>query len=281
MDDRPLRYRRIGTELENANPRINQTALITGASSGIGYELARIFAEHGYDLVLVSRNESALHIYAAELSKHHGISAKVIGKDLSLSSAPFEISDQLKRENIFVDILVNNAGAGIYGPFLKTDLSLEIRILELNIVALTALTKLFLDEMIKKKKGKILNVASTAAFLPGPLMAVYYASKAYVLSFSEALSRELKGSGVTVTALCPGPTQTAFQKNAGLSGVRLLKKSVMIDAGSVARDGFEGLMKGKTIVVSGFLNKILVFSVRFLPRDFITAIALFLQKKLS
>lgn len=267
--------------MENANLRTNQTALITGASSGIGYELARIFAEHGYDLVLVSRNEPALHVLAAELSKLHGISAKVIGKDLSLSSAAFEISNQLKRENIFVDILVNNAGIGIYGPFSKTDLLLEIRILELNIVALTVLTKLCLVEMIKKKKGKILNVASTAAFLPGPLMAVYYASKAYVLSFSEALSRELKGSGITVTTLCPGPTRTAFQKNAGLSEIRLLKKSAIMDAGPVARDGFDGLMKGKTVVISGFLNRILVFSVRFLPRNFTTAAILFLQKKLS
>ena len=260
---------------------MNQTALITGASGGIGYELARIFAEHGYDLVLIARNEPALQVYAAELSKHYPISAKVMGKDLSLPSAPFEIADQLKRENIPVDILVNNAGAGLYGFFSETDLSLELKMLQLNIVALTALTKLMLAEMIKRRRGKILNVASTAAFQPGPLMSVYYASKAYVLSFSEALSCELKGSGISVTALCPGLTLTGFQKNAGLSEVKLLKKWVMMDAGSVARAGFVGLMNGKSMVVTGFLNRILVFSVRLLPRNFITAVARFLQEKSS
>lgn len=265
--------------METSSATVRQTALITGASVGIGYELARIFAEHGYNLVLTARNESALQVYAAELSSRHKIAVKVIGKDLSLAAAPFEISDQLKRENISIDILVNNAGAGIYGPFSKTDLSIELNILQLNIVALTALTKLMLEGMIQRKRGKILNVASIVAFQPGPLMSVYCASKAYVLSFSEALWRELKNSGITVTALCPGPTRTEFHKRAGLSRIRSLKKSIMMDARSVAQVGFEGLMKEKDVVVAGFVNKILVSSVRFLPRKLITALVQFLQDK--
>src|SRR3990170_3197210 len=248
-----------------------ETALITGASSGIGLDLAELFATDQHNLVLVARNEKILSRLADELGKAYRISVKVLIKDLALASAPNEVFAELQRESIHVDILVNNAGFGTHGFFAETDLATELQEMQLNMVTLTHLTKLFLREMLKKGKGKILNVASTAGFQPGPLMAVYYASKAFVISFSEALANELNGTGVTVTCLCPGPTRTDFQKRAYMQKSRVAGGRLM-NSQTVARIGYEGLMKGKTMVIPRWDNKILAQSVRFGPRKLVTSI---------
>jgi short-subunit dehydrogenase len=190
------------------------TALITGASAGIGYELAKLFAHDRYNLVLVARNRDTLEQFATELQTQFGISARAVALDLTAQSAPQLLFDQLQRDGVLVDILVNNAGYGVYGEFAQMPEQEILGQIQLNITALTLLTKLFLAPMFERRSGKIMNLASTAAFQPGPLMAVYYASKAYVLSFSEALANELRGSGVTITCFCPGPTDTNFQKRA-------------------------------------------------------------------
>ena len=194
------------------------TALVTGASSGIGLELARLFAHDGYDLILVARSVEKLDRLGAELSARHGIRARTVGADLGSPDAPGAIAETLKQAAVRIDVLVNNAGYGVHGPFAKTELQTELDLLRVNVVALTHLTKLLLPTMLARRAGRILNVASTAGFQPGPLMAVYSASKAYVLSFSEALAEELAGTGVTVTTLCPGPVLTGFQARAGLDG---------------------------------------------------------------
>lgn len=241
------------------------TALITGASSGIGYELAKCFARNGHALVLVARSVSVLETLADELKSDHGVSVMVIAKDLAKPNTPEEIYRELGAAGVEIDILVNNAGFGHYGLFRETSLSEELDMVQVNIVALTHLTKLLLPRMVERRRGRILNVASTAAFQPGPMMAVYYASKAYVLSFSEAIREELRGTGVTVTALCPGPTRTAFQKNAGIERIRLVQWTSM-DARQVALLGYHGLMQGKRLVVPGLFNKLTVLGVRLAPR---------------
>ena len=256
-----------------------KTALITGASSGIGYELTRLFAKDGYDLVLVARSEKQLVQLAQELKEKFGIAVRVIVKDLSDASAPEEVFTELQQEGITVDVLVNNAGFATYGMFAETDLAAELQEMQLNMVTLTQLTKLFLPGMLKRRQGKILNVASTAAFQPGPLMAVYYATKAYVLSFSEALANELHGTGVSVTALCPGPTESGFQKRANMEDSVMVSGKKIMDAASVARAGYRGLMAGKTIIIPGLRNKILAESVRFSPRKLVTQIARTMQER--
>ena len=255
----------------------NKTVLITGASSGIGYELARLFARNKYNLVLVARNLSRLNQMAQEFSRDFGISSKVISKDLSEPSASSEIFKELESASIHLDILVNNAGFGIYGLFWETDLKAERDLIEVNVASVTQLTRLFLPEMIRKKSGKILNVASTAAFQPGPLMATYFASKAYVLFFSEALANELKGTGITVTALCPGPTQTDFQRRSKTENIREGSLGLM-KADQVAKAGYEGLMKGTVVVIPGFLNKFTAFIIRFLPRNFVTKLVRWVEE---
>lgn len=251
------------------------TAFITGASSGIGLELARLFAQHGYNLVLLARNRAQLHEIAATMS---GISVHVIAKDLAHPRAPQEVFDELQEKNIAVDVLVNNAGFGQHGKFSEIALETELEMIQLNVTALTALTHLLLPAMLARRSGKIMNVASTAAFQPGPLMAVYYATKAYVLSFSEAIANELRGSGVTVTCLCPGATETNFARRADMENSRLFRMGAM-DAKQVAQAGFDGLMKGTTLVIPGTKNKILAQSVRFGPRKLVTAIARSIQEK--
>lgn len=257
---------------------MNQTVLITGPTSGIGYELAKLFAKDGYGMVLVARNGEKLKLVKEELEKRYSVLVKTIEKDLSKSSAPREIFDELHRDSHRIDILVNNAGFGNYGSFSQTDLETELRMLQLNIASLTHLTKLALPDMLQNGWGKVLNVASTAAFQPGPLMAVYYASKSYVLSFSEAIANELKGTGVTVTALCPGPTVTGFQKEAAIEGTWLVNSPLVMDAETVAKAGYRGLLKGKTVVIPGIMNKSIAFSVRFGPRDFVTRIVRRIQE---
>jgi uncharacterized protein len=249
-----------------------KAALITGASSGIGYELTRLFARDGYNLVLVARNQKQLMQMADELKEKYSVSVKVISKDLSAASAPEEIFTELQQESIEIDALVNNAGFAVYGLFSETDLDAELQMMQVNMVTLTHLTKLFLPGMLKNRTGKILNLASTAAFQPGPLMAVYYATKAYVLSFSEALANELHGTGVSVTALCPGPTASGFQKKANMEDSKLFSGKIM-DAQTVARSGYRGLMTNKTVVIPGLRNKILVEGERFAPRKMVTRIA--------
>jgi short-subunit dehydrogenase len=249
-----------------------KTALITGASFGIGMEFARIFAREGYNLVLVARSADRLRQLASELEKCHGTRSLILATDLTEPGAPGYVLDQTTRAGIPVDVLVNNAGFGQYGMFAENDLEDCLRQIQLNMTTLTHLTRLYLPAMIERRSGGILNVASTAAFQPGPLMAVYFASKAYVLHFSEALANELGGMGVTVTCLCPGATATEFHKRAKATSMRLLKFGSM-DAHTVAEDGYRALMAGKPVVISGFKNWLLAQSVRFSPRRLVTAIA--------
>ncbi|WP_375469883.1 SDR family NAD(P)-dependent oxidoreductase [uncultured Nostoc sp.] len=255
-----------------------QTALITGAAGGIGYQLACLFAAHDYNLVLVDRNGVMLVEIAVKFQKEFGNLVTTIVKDLSIPIAPEEIFAELQQANIKVDVLVNNAGFGIYGLFHETDLATELEMLQVNLVCLTHLTKLFLKDMVKQGEGKILNVASAAAFQPGPLMAVYFATKAYILSFSEAIANELEGTGVTVTVLCPGSTASAFHERTGMADSNLLKGKKMMDAQTVAEIGFRALMKGQTIVIPGFMNKLLAKSVRFVPRNLVTKIVRNMQE---
>ena len=264
---------------DRASSKSNRrTALVTGASGGIGYELAKLFARDHYDLVLVARSRDKLEQLADELQKKHGIAVMVISKDLTSPSAPQEIYDEVQGAGVHVDILVNNAGYTIYGPFTETKWDEELGLIQVNITALTHLTKLFLPGMIASHWGKVLNLGSTASFMPGPLMALYYASKAYVLSFSEALASELKGTGVSVTALCPGPTWTGFQSRAGIEGVRLLRAGVM-EVKPVALAGYKGLMNGKTVVVPGRSNQFLIQSVRFMPRNLLSRVVKLAQQR--
>ncbi|HTM35853.1 MAG TPA: SDR family oxidoreductase [Terriglobales bacterium] len=249
------------------------TALITGASAGIGRELAKLFAQDHYNLVLVARTASRLSQLAAGFEQQYGISAKPFALDLASGAAPQFLFDQLERENISVEVLVNNAGYGKLGAFSEVAYPESAGQIDLNITALTHLTKLFLRPMLERKSGKILNVASTAGFQPGPLMAVYYATKAYVISFSEALANELQGTGVTVTCLCPGATDTEFQTRAGTEQTTLLRKMRPMEASEVARDGYRALLKGKPLVISGLRNRLLMESLRISPRRVVTAVS--------
>jgi short-subunit dehydrogenase len=248
------------------------TTLITGASSGIGYELSKLFARDGHNLVLVARSQQKLQRLADELEETFEVSVKVIVKDLSMPTSPDEIFAELERESIQVDVLVNNAGFQVYGPFAETDVVKEQQMVQVNLVSLTHLTKLLLPGMLKQGRGKILNVGSTGSFVPGPLNAVYCATKAYVLSFSEAIAEELEGTGVTVTTLCPGATRTDFITKAGMDDVRLFQGRIM-DAATVAEIGYRALMEGRRVVIAGLGNKMQIFSARFLPRRMVARVA--------
>lgn len=248
------------------------TALITGASSGIGLELARVFAADGIDLILSARSEDKLNALAKEVNEAYGVKAEVIVADLSVQGQAQSVYDLAKKNGWEVDYLVNNAGFGVYGVFAETDWTAEANMLNVNIVALTQLTKLFLPDFINKGQGRILNVASTAAFQPGPMMAMYFASKAFVLSFSDAIANELNSTGVTVTALCPGATETGFQRAAGATGSRLFETRKLPTGADVAKYGYRAMKKGKRIAIHGVMNKMLSFSVRLTPRRVVTAI---------
>ncbi len=256
-----------------------QLALITGASGGIGYELARVFSSEGYDLVLTARSESRLSGVADELQRLNGTTSTIIPADLSGPGAADELWARVMKASGAPAVLVNNAGFALFGSFATTDIQTELNMMQLNMVALTHLTKCFLSEALARRSGKILNVASTAAFQPGPLMAVYYATKAYVLSFSEALSEELSGTGVTVTALCPGPTASGFQRRAAMEDSRLVKDKKIADAAEVARTGYDGLMRGSTVVIPGFRNRAFVQAIRFTPRRVATRAVKLLQDR--
>lgn len=250
----------------SSSPARRPTALVTGASGGIGLELARSAAARGHDLVLVARSEDKLRSLAAELGKAHDARVTVIAADLGAPGAAASVFARTEELGIAVDVLVNNAGYGLYGAFTETDLDLELAMIQLNVVALTALTKLYVPGMIARGGGRVLNVASTAAFQPGPLMAVYYATKAYVLSFSEALAEELRATGVTVTTLCPGPTESGFQAGAKMEASKLVRGKKLPSSASVAELGFSAALRGRGVVIPGFMNYTMAASVRFLPR---------------
>lgn len=251
-------------------------ALITGASDGIGSELARCFARDRHDVVLVARNEEKLKSVATEIASAYGVRVSHIVQDLSAPDGARNLVDEVRKRGIAVDFLVNNAGVGTYGLFSEADLERDLRMMQLNMTSLTVLTKRFLPEMLKRRRGGILNIASTAAFQPGPLMAVYYATKAYVLSFSEALANELNGSGVTVSVVCPGPTWSGFQRSAGMDTSRLFHRGVM-KASDVAEIAYRGFMNGKTTIIPGVRNKLLALSVRFGPRKLVPMIVRLMQ----
>ena len=243
----------------------SETVLITGASSGIGLELAKCFAADGCRLILVARNTAALEKLAEELRRKNKIEAIVLTADLSLPETPKRIFQELSAQKIFVDVLVNNAGFGLHDAFVNLPLQRQLEIIQVNVTALTELTGLFLPGMIERKCGGILNVASVAGFLPGPNMAVYYASKAFVLSFTEALAEELGGSGLTVSAFCPGGTETHFSQVAR-EGKSRMSKTTKMPAAQAARYGHRAFRKNQVIAIPGFQNRFLVFLTRILPR---------------
>lgn len=246
-------------------PTAHPTALITGASSGIGAAMAEVFAQHGYDLVLVARDERRLGDLATKLRAEHQATLHIIAKDLALEAAAAQVHDEILSRSVEIDVLVNNAGMIVYGEFSTTDLAQELQMIRVNLMALTQLTKLFLPHMIRRGKGRILNLGSTGSFAPSPLNAVYSATKAYVLSFSEAIAEELDGTGITVTALCPGPTRSELQRRAGMEDVRLLQRGVM-DAMAVAAAGYRAMMAGRRVEVPGMFNRLQTTFARFLPR---------------
>ena len=250
----------------------NENVLITGASSGIGFELAKVFAKNGYDLILTARRKEVLNKMKTDLLAEFGANVHIYSADLSNESDVNQLFNSIKSDKLAINILVNNAGFGNAGYYYLSNWEKEDNMIHLNIIALTLLTKLVLKEMIDRNSGKILNVASTAAFQPGPLMAIYFATKAFVKSFSEALSYELKNTGITVTALCPGATKSEFQKTAELGKVQLFEDSFTATSVQVAEYGYKALMKGKRVAVHGTLNKISVFFVWLLPRSIILLI---------
>jgi short-subunit dehydrogenase len=254
-----------------------ETALITGASSGIGMDLARLMAKD-FNLVITARSQSELEKLARELEAQHGNHVHVIAADLARPEAPREIFAEIERRGLRIDTLINNAGFGAYGDFANSNLQRNLEMIEVNISAVTALTRLALPGMLERRQGRIMNVASTAGFQPGPLMSVYYATKAYVILFSEAIANELKGSGVTVTCFCPGPTATQFADRANMEKSRLFSLGAMRSI-DVARIGYRAMMKGKTMVIPGFMNRTLAFSVRLSPRKLVTSISRTLQER--
>ncbi len=254
------------------------TALITGGSVGIGLELARQFAAHGHDLILVARHLDALEAAAGTLEGRYGIRVTVIPSDLADADSPQRLYDAVLAEGIDVQYLVNNAGFGLGGEFAETDVYTELDMIQVNIASLVHLTKLFMQPMLKRKSGGILNVASVASFQPGPLIAVYYASKAFVLSFSEAIAEELRNSGVTVTCLCPGPTATNFADTAGITNSRMMTQLRVENAEDVARTGYSALMKGDRVALTTMRNKVMVMSERFAPRTLVAKLSRMAQE---
>jgi short-subunit dehydrogenase len=258
---------------------MKNTALITGASNGIGLELAKVLASKGGDLVLVARNKTKLDQLKTELESQYKVSVYTIGKDLSANNSAQEVYDETTKQNIQIDYLMNNAGFGDFGMFVETEWNKELQMINLNITTLTQFTKLYLQDMVKRRSGKIMNVASTAAFQSGPTMAVYFATKAYVLSFSEAIDNEVSDKGVTVTTLCPGATESGFQAAAAMEDSNLVKGKKLPTAKEVAEYGYASMMKGKTVAIHGMMNWILANSVRFTPRALVVKLTRKIQDK--
>jgi uncharacterized protein len=248
-------------------------AVITGASTGLGREFARLCARDGYDIVLIARSRPQLEALAAEIQQDTSRTARVIEKDLSIPDAAREVFDELTSAGLNVELLINNAGFGLVGRFWELDEEQQMRMVQLNVGALTHLTRLFLPGFVQRRRGQILNIASTAAFQPGPLMAVYYATKAYVVSFSEAMHNEVRDYGITITALCPGPTKTEFDKRAGGTNTKLLKGRNVMDANAVAQIGLAAVRAGKPLVIAGRINAVMAFLTRFAPRQFAASMA--------
>lgn len=252
-----------------------ETVLITGASTGIGYELSKIFAQNGYELIIVARDLRKLKEVEKELKEKYGTQVIIINKDLSYPNSAYELYEEVLKLDINIDILVNNAGAGASGLFHEIDYDKDIKIIQLNITSLTNLTKLVSKMMIENKSGKILNVASTGAYQPGPYTAVYYATKAYVLSFSEAIYNELKDYGITVTTICPGATKSEFSKRAGKTQIK-----GSMEAKKVALAAFLGLKKNKRLIIPGIQNKIAIIASKLLPGNITAKAVRKIQDKL-
>lgn len=251
---------------------MKSTALITGASSGIGRELARVFAREGHNLLLTARREERLKELKTSLISEFKIGAAIYPCDLSDPEAAQALFNYCIENDIGIETLVNNAGIGDFGPFIESKWSRQAVMIDLNVRTLTHLTHLFLPNLIQQERAHILNVASTAAFQPGPLMSVYYASKHYVLAFGEAIAEELKGTGVSVTTLCPGPTRSEFQETAGMEKSGLFKRFAVATSEEVAEYGYRAMMNGKRIAVHGLLNKLSATSVRLLPSRLVTPV---------
>jgi len=258
---------------------MTKTALITGASEGIGYELAKVHAEKGDNLVLVARRKEKLDELKTVLEGKFNINVYTIGKDLSVPGSAKDVYDEIKDRNIVVDYLENNAGFGDFGLFADSDWNRQEQMINLNITTLTHFTWLFLHDMINRKSGKIMNLASTASFQPGPTMSVYFASKAFVLSFSEAINNEVSQHGITVTALCPGATQSGFQAAASMKDSSLFEGNNFPSSREVAEYGYKAMMTGKTVAIHGFKNTLMANSVRFAPRSLVVKMARKIQSR--
>jgi uncharacterized protein len=243
-----------------------QTALVTGASYGIGLDLAECFAKDGYNLILTARSAQALEQAAGTLAAQYKVAVTAIPLDLGVAGNGAELARQIAAKSLTVDVLVNNAGYGIAGAFDGSDAKEQLGMIDLNVRALVELTQIYWPAMLKAKRGGVLNVASTAAFQPGPLMAVYYASKAFVLSFSEALWKEAEGTGVHVSCLCPGPTASKFRERAGTGKTRLSRVGTPMSSAAVAKLSYRGFAKNRRVVVTGLRNKVLASLAPFLPR---------------
>ncbi len=248
-------------------PGNGQTALITGASAGIGVDLAECFAKDGYDLIITARTESALKEVADRLSKAYGVNVATAAGDLGVTGAGKKLAADIAQRGLNVDVLVNNAGFGHLGAFAETEIEPQLGMVDLNVRALTELTHIYWKGMLAKKRGGLINVASTAAFQPGPLMTVYFASKAFVLSFTEALWEEARGTGVNVSCLCPGPTVSKFRERAGTGKSRLSQSSSVMGSAPVAREGYEGFKRNKRVVITGGSNRRLIAATRLMPKS--------------
>jgi uncharacterized protein len=242
-----------------------QFALVTGGTSGIGYELVKLLANDGYNLVIVARTESDLQRVSTEIGQHYGVEVRTIAKDLFDRENAFAVYNEVAAQNIKIDILINDAGHGNYGEFIDTDIRKELAIIDLNVSSLVILTKLFLKDMVAKGDGKILNLSSIASKAPGPWQSVYHGTKAFVQSFTEAIRSEIKETGITITALLPGATDTDFFRKANMLDSKIVKEGKLYSAEDVAKDGYKALMNGDDMIVSGFMNKVQVGMANVTP----------------
>ena len=250
-------------------PGNGQTALVTGASAGIGVDLAECFASGGYNLILAARTESALRAVGDRLAKTYGVTATAIAADLQAIGGGEKLADEIARRGLTVDVLVNNAGFGHAGAFNGSDRAIELGMIDLNVRALVELTHIYWPGMLTRRRGGVLNVASTAAFQPGPLMAIYYASKAFVLSFSEALWEEGRDANVKVSCLCPGPTVSKFRERAGTYKVRLSQAGAPMPSMTVARMGYDAWQANRRVIITGARNRVMASLVQFMPRTMV------------
>ncbi|HEX9980990.1 MAG TPA: SDR family oxidoreductase [Flavobacterium sp.] len=250
--------------MEDTNHK-GQTALITGATEGIGYELAHCFAKDGYNLILVARSQEDLERVSQEFTRRYNVKAYGIAADLMERDAPFKLYDEITSEGIQIDVLVNNAGQGVWGAFTGTDLNDELNIIQLNVVSTVVLTKLFLKEMVARNSGKILQLGSTSSKAPTPYLSVYAATKAFIYNFTQGLINELKDSKVTMTALLPGPTDTDFFDKAGMESTVAVMEGNLSDPADVARDGYEALQNGESRIISGMKNKLQTMMGNVMP----------------